>query len=190
VAELFCWLAVDAFPRAPLEGLTAGHELILPSSDGLIISNHWFAARAHSPFLGYALEQAPRFNVRVWPPYLRVFFSTGPLMLHIVLREYLRREGTQRERVLLLTSDEARRYVGHAAGRSWLGVDGLILNFMADHISTLGLMGAAAMAGWGVRAWKRRRKAPSVLGHLPDRKLVDGGSSPQGKTRRYPVAAK
>lgn len=106
------------------------------TSDEYLISNHFFLAKRHSPFLLFALKtSAIKSNLMIFLPYLRVFATTGPLFLTTAFREYIKRTSKMKakpENIVILSSDTARKFVMHYAGRSWLTVDGWILNWIND----------------------------------------------------------
>ncbi|GAO18829.1 uncharacterized protein UV8b_03269 [Ustilaginoidea virens] len=98
-------------------------------------SNHFFMAEKGSDLLMRALREAERrAAAATWflvLPYLRVFWSTGPLMVMSVAREYT----FGREAAVLGVIDQAygNSIFHHAAGRSWQGLDGRFLNYVGDH---------------------------------------------------------
>ncbi|TEA22128.1 Inositol phosphoceramide mannosyltransferase 3 [Colletotrichum sidae] len=112
------------------------------------LSNHFFMAARGSDFLAWALREAKRRagppSRRILLPYLRVFWSTGPLMLTAAYQQYAWMYdddggGGGSPLVALLDETYARTVFGHAAGRSWHGSDGLFLNYVSDHVGTGGL---------------------------------------------------
>ncbi|KAF6820954.1 mipc synthase [Colletotrichum sojae] len=108
------------------------------------MSNHFFMAEKGSDFLQWALEEAKRrggaASKRIILPYLRVFWSTGPLMLTSVFRQYVWMYGELKPQIALLDESYARKVFGHAAGRSWHGSDGRLLNYISDHVQVTSLL--------------------------------------------------
>jgi mannosyltransferase OCH1-like enzyme len=116
------------------------HQAMLASTSGNGgISNHFFMAEKGSEFLLWALHEAKR---RAGPqskhfplPYLQVFWSTGPLMVTSIAREYSwtynHTEATSK--IGVIDDRYTRSFLQHAAGRSWHGPDGRALNYLADH---------------------------------------------------------
>lgn len=110
------------------------------------ITNHWMACRRGSAFLLSALRLlaqriAQRWWRRVWIlPFLDVLASAGPLFLTDALQEYaedgaarantvstLGKMPSSHPSVALLSFGVQQRYVHHAIGRSWHGLDGRII---------------------------------------------------------------
>lgn len=104
------------------------------------ISNHFFMAERNSEFLLWALHEAKRRvgpNAKHFPiPYLQVFWSTGPLMITSIAREYSWAYFYRGGKKTLGTFDNQfmGNFVHHAAGRSWHGADGRALNYLADNL--------------------------------------------------------
>ncbi|KAF9872951.1 mipc synthase [Colletotrichum karsti] len=109
-----------------------------PTGGDAGLSNHFFMAEHESDFLLWVLQEAKRrggsTSKRILLPYLRVFWSTGPLMLTAAYRQYVWMYGKEDTQVALLSETYARKMVGHAAGRSWHGSDGQVLNYLSDHV--------------------------------------------------------
>lgn len=141
-AEGGMYADLDVFPRstkemACLQGL--GLQAIFAATSGnLGVSNHFFMAQRQSPFLEWALQEAKRrggpTSKRILLPYLRVFWSTGPIMVTHAFRHYAWMYSTARSGLALLDEGYARKVFGHAAGRSWHGSDGQFLNYVSDHL--------------------------------------------------------
>ena len=109
-----------------------------PTSGTLGLSNHFFMAERGSPLLQWVLYEAKRRGSRLtsrWMvlPYLQVFWSTGPIMLTAAFKKYSWIYGTLRAFIGLLDEGYGAVVIRHAAGRSWHGVDGQVLNYIADH---------------------------------------------------------
>lgn len=100
------------------------------------LSNHFFMAERGSPLLQWVLYEAKRRGLvsqRIVLPYLEVFWSTGPIMLTAAFRKYAWIYGTLWDNVGLIDEKYGGAVIGHAAGRSWHGADGQVLNYIADH---------------------------------------------------------
>lgn len=105
------------------------------------LSNHFFMAEKDSPLLQWALYEAKRRGrglalQRIVLPYLLVFWSTGPIMLTAAVRKYAWLYDTIPGDIALLDEGYSGAVIRHAAGRSWQGVDGQALNYIADHAGT------------------------------------------------------
>ncbi|GKZ63441.1 hypothetical protein AnigIFM49718_011849, partial [Aspergillus niger] len=120
-----------------------------PTAGTLGLSNHFFMAMPGSPFLQWALYEAKRRSSRLVSrgiilPYLQVFWSTGPIMVTAAFRQYAWLYNTPRLDIGLLDNGFGNLVVRHAAGRSWQGVDGRALNYLADHAGIGLILGAVA----------------------------------------------
>lgn len=103
------------------------------TSEGWIISNHAFYARKGDPFLFHCLQNAHRFsNNPSWIPYLRVFYGTGPLFFYQMLKEYYKSQSPFTKPILLMSDKSFAKFIVHRAGRSWLEIDGIFLNWLVD----------------------------------------------------------
>ncbi|KAK7993791.1 hypothetical protein PG989_007172 [Apiospora arundinis] len=121
-----------------------------PTSGTSGLSNHFFMGERGSDFLEWSLQEAKRRSGsanQILLPYLRVFWSTGPLMLTAAFRKYAWMYGTEQTRNSLLSEDYAGKVFGHAAGRSWHGADGYALNYFQDHVGGNGVWIVTAVLG-------------------------------------------
>lgn len=109
--------------------------IFAPTASMSGLSNHFFMAERGSPFLQWALYEAKRRGGagHIFPPYLQVFWSTGPTMVTAAFRKYAWLYGTLQQDLGLLDNGYSRAVIRHAAGRSWHGSDGRALNYIADH---------------------------------------------------------
>lgn len=128
------------------------------------LSNHFFMAVQGSPFLLWALQEAKRRavspSVRVLLPYLRVLWTSGPLMVTGAARQYvwLNEAGVRLDVGVLDEEKYRRKVLGHATGRSWHGPDGVFLNLVADHPVRAVFVGVVGLAlALGVVFHVRRR---------------------------------
>ncbi len=72
-------------------GTLLGHATVLVrSSDGHIVTNHFMAAAPGAPFIAYALSRLTAQSQALWLPYMRVFYTTGPIFVTRILKEYVR----------------------------------------------------------------------------------------------------
>ncbi|KAK6507742.1 hypothetical protein TWF481_006164 [Arthrobotrys musiformis] len=132
---------LDVYPRAvgELQCLqNLGVQAIFGPTVGTTgVSNHFFMAEKGSPFLRWALDEAKRRaganSNQIVLPYLRVFWSTGPMMVTAAALEYAELQGAANHRLAILDDHYVRKVVGHLGGRSWHGPDGQFLNFVADY---------------------------------------------------------
>ncbi|KAK6337013.1 hypothetical protein TWF718_009798 [Orbilia javanica] len=153
-AEGGVYADLDVYPRAvgELQCLqNLGMEAIFaPTAKTRGVSNHFFMAEKGSPFLQWVLSEAQQRSGlnsnQIVLPYLRVFWSTGPMMVTAAALEYAAIRG-ENHRVAVLDEERyVRKVVGHAAGRSWHGSDGQVLNFVADYHKMIALGLGATIA--------------------------------------------
>lgn len=152
-AEGGIYADLDVYPRDATQIQCLQHlglQAIFASTGGnLGLSNHFFMAERESSFLQSALCEAKRRagkeTLRVLLPYLQVFWTTGPMMVTAAFREYAWLYCTQRQNLGLLDERYGRTVIHHAAGRSWHGSDGKVLNYMADNVQTTVLMGVFSL---------------------------------------------
>lgn len=141
-AEGGMYADLDVHPRS-VEGISCLQNLGLkgifaPTAGTLALSNHFFMAERGSEFLQWTLHEAKRrggsTSKRISLPYLQVFWSTGPMMLTSVFRQYAWVYSGGEHELGVLDESYGRSVIGHAAGRSWHGSDGHLLNYLADHV--------------------------------------------------------
>ncbi|CAI0652221.1 unnamed protein product [Colletotrichum noveboracense] len=164
-AEGGIYADLDVHPRSVEATMCLQHlglqAVFAPTGGAAGLSNHFFMAEKGSDFLMWSLQEAKRrggsTSKRILLPYLRVFWSTGPLMLTAAYRQYMWMYGTNQPRVALLSESHVRTVVGHAAGRSWHGSDGQVLNYISDHLHldskwlAIPCVGAVLVFFWIVR---------------------------------------
>jgi len=131
---------------------------------GLPLSNHFFMAERGSPLLLFALYEAKRravsASLRVLLPYLKVLWTTGPMMVTAAVRKYAWLYSARRLDIGVLDEDRFRQEIlGHAAGRSWHGADGVALNYIADHPLKTVFMAVFALLFLLGLAWFARRRS-------------------------------
>ncbi|KAK6513022.1 hypothetical protein TWF506_009184 [Arthrobotrys conoides] len=145
-AEGGVYADLDVYPRSVEElqcfqrlGMQA---IFAPTAGTMGVSNHFFMAEKESPFLRWALDEAKRRaglnSNQIVLPYLRVFWSTGPMMVTAAALQYAAVRG-ENHRLAVIDDRFVRTLVGHAAGRSWHGADGQFLNFIGDYHKAIGL---------------------------------------------------
>jgi mannosyltransferase OCH1-like enzyme len=146
-AEGGVYADLDVHPRS-VDGLICLQNLGLqgifaPMGGTAGFSNHFFMAEQGADFLKWTMQEAKRRggSASKWIllPYLKVFWSTGPLMLTGAFQQYAWMYGKVRVDVALLAEGHAAKVIGHAAGRSWHGPDGQVLNYFGDHLHMDGL---------------------------------------------------
>jgi inositol phosphorylceramide mannosyltransferase catalytic subunit len=141
-AEGGIYADLDVYPRDARQTQCLQHlglqAIFAPTTGTLGLSNHFFMAERESSFLLSTLDEAKRRGAaesrHFLLPYLRVFWTTGPMMVTAAFRDYVWLYGTQRQSLGLLDERYGQTVIRHAAGRSWHGSDGKVLNYVADHV--------------------------------------------------------
>lgn len=171
---------LDVYPRNTtlmqcLQNLNL-QNIFAPTAGVLGLSNHFFMAERGSPFLLWTLYEAKRRggageSRSILLPYLKVFWTTGPMMVTAAFREYAWLYSAQRQTVGLLDPKYVKKLVGHAAGRSWHGSDGVVLNYMADHVRKTVFIGVLVIALFLGLVWVMRLCFGRYKGHFAYRRL-------------------
>jgi mannosyltransferase OCH1-like enzyme len=148
-----------------------GLQAIFPTMTGNHgLSNHFFMAEKGSDFIEWALQEVKRRgdrSKRVLSPYVRVFWSTGPLMVTSASQQFLWMYNTASHKLGVLDEQYRRLVIRHKAGRSWHGPDGQVLNWFADHVDmqiiglVVGLLAASLVVGCIIV--RRRRGRGNLL---------------------------
>ncbi|KAI9864563.1 MAG: hypothetical protein M1813_003052 [Trichoglossum hirsutum] len=148
------------------------------------ISNDAMGAVPQHPFFVRVIEMLQQYN-RNWPlPYVTVMYSTGPLFLSVVWKEYMRSNPGEEGRVRILMPDEYNRhewsFFTHHRGNSWHGKDAQLIFWMGRHWLFLTIVGFAAAGLTG-----------SVIWWVYSRIFLGGLAPPKGAlrsstSRRYP----
>lgn len=136
---------LDVYPTSA-EGIQCAQHLdyevlLAPTVGNKGMSNHFLMAEKGSKFLLHALHEAKRRAKtkakRFMPPYLKVLWSTGPLMITSAVHEYswLYSYAEAKNTMGVFDDRYVRSFTHHAAGRNWHGTDGWALNYMADHVT-------------------------------------------------------
>ena len=109
------------------------------------------------PFFLRVIESLQSYNRNWGMPYITVMYSTGPLFLSVVWKEYIRSNRSSTERVRVLMPDE---YKGHSwsffnvvRGSSWHGRDAQTIFWMGKHWLLLTVTGFTVAAVVGICLW-------------------------------------
>ncbi|KAH6957484.1 hypothetical protein DER45DRAFT_585766 [Fusarium avenaceum] len=144
-----------------------GLQAIFPTMAGNHgLSNHFFMAEKGSAFIEWALQEAKRRgdrSNRILLPYVRVFWSTGPLMVTSTSEQFLWMYNTASRKLGVIDEQYRRLVIRHKAGRSWHGPDGQVLNWVADHAEmqiiwlAVGFLAAGLIVGCIIVRQRRSR---------------------------------
>ncbi|KAL0482615.1 mannosyl phosphorylinositol ceramide synthase [Acrasis kona] len=123
---------LDSFPNHQDLGHWRNAEIVVPANSyGRSVTNHFLMAKKGSKFIEYALHELHQHNRWIILPYLRVFWSTGPLFLAVQLKKWMKVHPDFD--FVMIHVRELGQYVTHSGGRSWHSWDGYMLNLIADN---------------------------------------------------------
>jgi len=121
------------------------------------ISNDAMGSVPQHPFFLRTVESLQAYNRNWLMPYITVMYSTGPLFLSVIWKEYMRETRPAEEHVRILMPDE---YKGHAwsffnisKGSSWHGKDAQTIFWMGKHWLLLTVVGFAIAGVVGALLW-------------------------------------
>lgn len=151
------------------------------------------------PFFLRVIELLQQYDRSWLLPYITVMYSTGPLFLSVIWKEYMQDGPSEAGRVRILMQDEYNRFswsfFTHHRGNSWHGKDARFIFWMGQHwilLTFLGftLAGVVGFCLWwsygrvmllGAKYRYRYTKVPSLIG--PSRL----SSSPTRRSRMIPT---
>ncbi|KAH8683076.1 nucleotide-diphospho-sugar transferase [Tricladium varicosporioides] len=118
------------------------------------ISNDAMGSVPQHPFFALVIESLSKYNRNWGLPYISVMYSTGPLFLSVIWKEYLRTTRPPSEGIRVLMPQE---YKGHSwsffnisKGSSWHGKDAQTIFWMGKHwllLTVTGFMVAGVVGG-------------------------------------------
>ncbi|RFU35867.1 hypothetical protein B7463_g508, partial [Scytalidium lignicola] len=121
------------------------------------ISNDAMGAVPQHPFFLRVIESLQYYNRNWGMPYITIMYSTGPLFLSVVWKEYMREERPLEEHVRVLMPDEYRNhpwsFFNISKGSSWHGKDAQTIFWMGKHWLLLTVTGFAVAGVVGFCLW-------------------------------------
>jgi len=133
------------------------------------ISNDAMGSVPQHPFFIRVIESLQAYNRNWAMPYITVMYSTGPLFLSVIWKEYIRELRAEKDRVRIVMPDE---YKGHpwsffniSKGNSWHGKDAQTIFWMGKHwllLTVSGFLVAGVVGGclwWGWSMWMKLGKS-------------------------------
>ncbi len=83
------------------------------------------------PFFLRVIEELQSYNRNWQLPYITVMYSTGPLFLSVIWKEYIGEDRNEESRVRVLMPDEYNKHAWsfftHHRGSSWHGKDAMFI---------------------------------------------------------------
>ncbi|KAJ5986050.1 hypothetical protein N7451_010415 [Penicillium sp. IBT 35674x] len=145
------------------------------------ISNDAMGSVPQHPFFLRVIKLLQQYDHHWLLPYITVMYSTGPLFLSVIWKEYMQDDPSEVSRVRILMQDEYKNYswsfFTHHTGNSWHGKDALFIFWIGQHwmfITFCGFLFAVAVSFclfWtysrimllGTHYCYRYTKAPSII---------------------------
>jgi len=121
------------------------------------ISNDAMGSVPQHPFFLRVIESLSSYNRNWGMPYISVMYSTGPLFLSVIWKEYLRTTRPAEEHVRILMPDEYKgfkwSFFNISKGSSWHGKDAQTIFWMGKHWMLLTVAGFAIAGVVGAGLW-------------------------------------
>jgi mannosyltransferase OCH1-like enzyme len=121
------------------------------------ISNDAMGSVPHHPFFLRVIESLSGYNRNWAMPYITVMYSTGPLFLSVIWKEYLDIKRPAAEHVRILMPDEYKgfkwSFFNISKGSSWHGKDAQTIFWMGKHWMLVTVAGFAIAGVVGVCLW-------------------------------------
>ncbi|GAD96895.1 hypothetical protein PVAR5_5560 [Paecilomyces variotii No. 5] len=120
------------------------------------ISNDAMGSVPGHPFFLRVIESLQQYDHHWLLPYITVMYSTGPLFLSVIWKEYMQDSPSDMNRVRVLMPDEYKKrpwsFFTHHTGNSWHGKDARLIFWMGEHWMLLTFCGflLAAAVGFGL----------------------------------------
>lgn len=133
------------------------------------ISNDAMGSVPHHPFFVRVIESLQSYNRNWGMPYITVMYSTGPLFLSVMWKEYLRTDEAVSDRVRILMPDEYNKHAWSffniVRGSSWHGKDAQTIFWMGKHwflltvtgFAIAGVVGGCLWWAWSIWVMKNSR---------------------------------
>ncbi|KAL1954765.1 hypothetical protein VTO42DRAFT_713 [Malbranchea cinnamomea] len=126
------------------------------------ISNDAMGSIPQHPFFLRVIDSLQAYNRNWLLPYITVMYSTGPLFLSVLWKEYMLTKPQGRDRVRVLLQDAYNRYswsfFTHHPGSSWHGSDARLIFWMGGHWLLLTVLGFLLAGVVGFLLWTVYRR--------------------------------
>ncbi|KAM0118554.1 CSG1/SUR1-like protein [Aspergillus fumigatus] len=121
------------------------------------ISNDAMGSVPQHPFFLRVIELLKSYDRSWLLPYITVMYSTGPLFLSVIWKEYMQDKPSEAARVRILMQDEYNKYswsfFTHHVGNSWHGKDARLIFWMGQHWMFLTVLGFILASVVGFCLW-------------------------------------
>ncbi|KAJ9301365.1 CAZyme family GT32 [Paecilomyces variotii] len=121
------------------------------------ISNDAMGSVPQHPFFLRVIETLQAYDRSWLLPYITVMYSTGPLFLSVIWKQYMGDKPSESGRVRILMQDEYNRhswsFFTHHKGNSWHGKDARLIFWMGGHWMLLTVLGFVLAGVVGFAVW-------------------------------------
>ncbi|KAI5307718.1 hypothetical protein KEM55_007600 [Ascosphaera atra] len=161
------------------------------------ISNDAMGSAPGHPFFLRVIDSLQTFNRNCLLPYITVMYSTGPLFLSVIWKQYTRASPPnidERERVRILMKDEYNRhpwsFFTYHKGSSWHGKDAQLIFWMGQNWIMLTVLGTVLCLLVGFTLYKCYSRIlainslPSPFRWLSSKARAAAGAAAAGVTKR------
>ncbi|KAJ5543814.1 Mannosyl phosphorylinositol ceramide synthase SUR1 [Penicillium frequentans] len=156
------------------------------------ISNDAMGSVPKHPFFLRTIELLQQYDRSWLLPYVTVMYTTGPLFLSVIWKEYMPTKPSESARVRILMQDEYNRFSwSFFTGNSWHGEDARFIFWLGQHWVFLTTIGFALAGFVGICLWWIYGRVVLLGTHyryryikLPSISLSCPSSSPTRRARR------
>lgn len=128
------------------------------------ISNDAMGSVPRHPFFLHVIDSLPHYHRNWYLPYITIMYSTGPLFLSVIWKEYMRDGPSEPRRVRVLMPDDYSKhpfsFFNENRGNSWHGNDAQLIFWMGRHWLFLTVLGFSIAAMLALSFWLISRRLP------------------------------
>ncbi|KAI5287582.1 hypothetical protein KEM54_005884 [Ascosphaera aggregata] len=133
------------------------------------ISNDAMGSVPQHPFFLYVIDSLQSYNRHWFLPYITVMYSTGPLFLSVIWKQWMTLRGpAESDRVRVLMKDAYNRYTWsfftYHEGSSWHGKDAQLIFWMGQNWMFLTLLGITLVLAVGLMLFKCYSRIIAIKG--------------------------
>ncbi|KAJ5217079.1 nucleotide-diphospho-sugar transferase [Penicillium chermesinum] len=118
------------------------------------ISNDVMGSVPQHPFFLRVIKVLQQYDHQWGLPYITIMYSTGPLFLSVLWKEYIQDSPSDMSRIRILMPEEYQKYTWsfftHHTGNSWHGKDARLIFWMGQHWQFLTFCGVSLAAFVGL----------------------------------------
>ncbi|KAL2810882.1 nucleotide-diphospho-sugar transferase [Aspergillus granulosus] len=121
------------------------------------ISNDAMGSIPQHPFFLRVIQSLKSYNRSWFLPYITIMYTTGPLFLSVIWKEYMRSGPDNADRVRVVMRDEYMHrpwsFFTHHQGNSWHRDDARLIFWLGAHWQTVTVLGIASVLAIGMCLW-------------------------------------